>query len=565
MGLAEHNATETMQANRSELEMTGISSACDVLVVGGGMAGLTAAAYVARAGLKVRVCEKQKKTGGLVNSFEHNEFTFDGGIRAMENSGIVMPMLRQLGLEVEFIPGAVSIGIGRDVARISTRDDLGAYRQLLEKHFPANKPDIARIMKEVEKVMGYMAVLYGIDNPLFLDLKNNPGYVFRTILPWLLRYTLTMPKVTKLNGPVYEHLSRLTANRALADIIAQHFFRDTPAFFALSYFSLYLDYRYPKGGTGTLARAVEGYVLANGGAIDTETAIAKVEPDRKLAVDANGRTYRYRKLVWAADQKALYRSTEVASITDSRTAAHVRAKQEELKDKVGGDSVFTVYVTANLDKSYFAKIASAHFFYTPSAAGQSGADLSQLLEVAGSGPSKFTDDKPRLISWLKKLLTLTTYEISIPVLRDSALAPPGQTGLIISLLFDYSLVRHVQAMGWYDEFRDMMSDGIVEVLDAGIYPGLKVAVMDRFTSTPLTLERIAGNSDGAITGWAFTNRPIPAVSRLPQIAKSVLTPVPDVYQAGQWTFSPSGLPVSILTGKLAADRVVRALAKGTRD
>ena len=540
--------------------MTSVSADCDGLVVGGGMAGLTAAAYLTRAGLKVRLCEKEKKTGGLVNSFEHKGFIFDGGIRAIESSGIVLPMLKHLGLEVDFIPSAVSIGIGRDVARISSRADLGAYQELLEKHFPASKEDIARIMSEVEKVMGYMAVLYAIDNPLFLDLKDNPGYVFRTILPWLLRYTLTMPKVAKLNRPVYEHLSRFTRDRALADIIAQHFFRETPAFFALSYFSLYLDYRYPRGGTGALVRAVEGFTLTNGGVVDTDTAIVKVEPGRNQAVDSKGRTCQYRRLVWAADQKALYRAVDPASLSDSRAAAGIRQKQQELDGKFGGDSVFTVYVTSNMDKSCFAGIASAHFFYTPSAAGQSGADLSQLQEVAGGGASAFTNDRARVTAWLEKLLALTTYEISIPVLRDNSLAPPGKTGLIISLLFDHALVRHIQAMGWYDEFRNLMSDGIIEVLDSNIYPGLKASVLDRFTSTPLSLERITGNSDGAITGWAFTNNPIPAVSRLPQIARSILTPVPDTYQAGQWTFSPSGLPIAILTGKLAADRVLKDLA-----
>jgi len=537
--------------------MSGTPTSVDVLVVGGGMAGLTAAAYLARAGLKVLLCEKEKRTGGLVNSFGHNGFVFDGGIRAIESSGIVLPMLRQLGLEVEFIPSAVSIGIGRDVVRISSREDLGDFGKLLQRHFPENKQDIVGIMGEIEKVMGYMAVLYGIDNPLFLDFKNNPGYVFKTILPWLLRYTLTMPKVAKLNRPVYEHLSGFTKNRALADIIAQHFFRETPAFFALSYFSLYLDYRYPRGGTGTLPRTLERFLLENGGVIGTETRIVSVSPGMNVAADSNGTEYRYRKLVWAADQKALYRSIDLASVTDGKVATSIKARQRELDGKVGGDSVFTVYITANLDKSFFAKIASAHFFYTPSAAGQSNADLAELRSDSGAG---FVRDKPRIVAWLKKLLLLTTYEISCPVLRDDSLAPQGKTGLIVSLLFDYSLVTHIQAMGWYDEFRRLMSDGIIEALDASIYTGLKAAVIDSFTSTPLTIERVAGSSEGAITGWAFTNDPIPAVTRLPRIASSVLTPVPDTYQAGQWTFSPSGLPIAILTGKLAADRVIKDLA-----
>jgi phytoene dehydrogenase-like protein len=163
------------------------------------------------------------------------------------------------------------------------------------------------------------------------------------------------------------------------------------------------------------------------------------------------------------------------------------------------------------------------------------------------------------MAWTDKHLALTTYEISIPALRDPSLAPPGKTGVIVSLLFDYALTRHMQAIGWYEEFRQHMAQRIVEVLDGSLYPGLRAAVTDRFTSTPLTLEAVAGNSEGAITGWAFTNQPFPAVNKLPRVASSVLTPIPDTYQAGMWTFSPAGLPISIMTGKLAADRVTKEL------
>ena len=40
----------------------------DVLVVGGGIAGLTSAAYLSKDGYRVLLCEREKKAGGLVNS-----------------------------------------------------------------------------------------------------------------------------------------------------------------------------------------------------------------------------------------------------------------------------------------------------------------------------------------------------------------------------------------------------------------------------------------------------------------------------------------------------------------
>lgn len=522
------------------------------------MAGLTAAAYLARAGLKVLLCEKEKHTGGLVNSFEHKGFVFDAGIRATENSGTLLPMLRQLGVKVDFLPNQVSIGIGKDVVTVSSKDSLAGYQGLLERQFPENKADIAAIIREVDKVMGYLDVLYGIDNPLFLDLKGNPGYVFRTILPWLLKYQLTMPKIAKLKQPVDEYLPRFTANQALVDIIAQHFFQKTPAFFALSYFSIYLDYRYPKGGTGTLPQAIERFVLDNGGEVLKQTEITGVDPVKKQTSDSAGNVYRYRKLVWAADMNVLYRVIDLSSLSDSAAAENIQAQQEAISGKTGGDSVFTLYLAVNQDPSHFAEISTGHFFYTPSITGLSHAGLAELV---GSGQDGFTSGKVQLVDWLKRHLELNTFEISIPALRDPSLAPARKTGLIVSLLFDYRLTRHIQAMGWYDEFRKLMSDRIVEVLNSSIYPGLKTAVFDSFTSTPLTIERIAGSFQGAITGWAYTNDFIPAESRMPKIARSVLTPIPDTFQAGQWTYSPSGLPVSILTGKLAADRVVRALGK----
>ncbi|MHB1417414.1 MAG: phytoene desaturase family protein [Chloroflexota bacterium] len=533
--------------------------ACDVLVVGGGMAGLTTAAYLAKAGLAVLLCEKEAKTGGLVNSFEFNGFVFDGGIRAIENSGIVSPMLKQLGISVDFLPSPVSIGIGEDVVWVSSRESLRAYQQLLSKNFPEQSADIDRIVQDIRRVMGYMSILYGIDNPLFLDLRHRPGYVLRTILPWLVRYALTMPRIGRLRRPVDEYLASFTTNQPLIDLIAQHFFQKTPAFFALSYFSLYLDYRYPRGGTGALSQAMERFFEQHGGQVSRKTAITRVEPGKLRAWDASGGVYQYRNLVWAADLKTLYRIIDLRSLANGKAAAAIQARQRAMAGQTGGDSVLTLYLTLNLERTYFAGKHSAHFFYTASVTGLSRCRVADLLEDGPQGGNRFVSNRPAITRWLARYLELTTYEISCPVLRDAALAPAGQTGLIVSTLFDYGLTRHIKAMGWYDEFKQLTAEHIVGLLDKSIYPGIKAAVMDAFTSTPLTIERLTGNSEGAITGWAFTNEFMPAVNQLSKVASAVRTPIPHTYQAGQWTYSPAGLPISILTGKLAADSVLKDL------
>ncbi|MCE1195753.1 NAD(P)/FAD-dependent oxidoreductase [bacterium] len=548
-----------------------------IIVAGGGMAGLTAAAYLCRAGANVTLFEKEAKVGGLVNSFERGGYVWDGGIRAIENSGIVAPMLKQLGIEVEFLPSQVSVGFGSELTRLGSRQSLADYRELLCRIFPANRADIEAIVAEIAKVMDYLDVLYGIDNPLFLDTMTDPGYVFRTLLPWLFKYIRTMPKVAKLHGPVDEYLERFTSNRALVDLLAQHFFRKTPTYFALSYFTLYLDYRYPKGGTGSLSAALERYILEKGGTIRTGLSIAKIIPRDRIAgahgkggaggdsggrvVDSSGAGHSYDGLVWAADQKALYRSLDLSALGDDDATARVRAKAADIAGKRGGDSIFTLCLAVGLEPSWFAERASPHLFYTPSLEGLHAMDIAGL-EAWGRQTGLEGAGKEEIFALAMRYLDLTTFEISFPVLRDPSMAPAGKTGAIVSSLMDYDVVRRIADEGWYEEFKEAASRQIIGILNGSVFPGLAAAVEDRFVSTPLSIERYTGNADGAITGWAFTNDGMPAVHDLPKVARSVQTPIPGVWQAGQWTFSPSGLPISSLTGKLAADAILAAAKKG---
>lgn len=70
----------------------------DVIVVGGGIAGLTAAIMMARAGLRVRVDERTSAAGGRARSIDRNGFQFEFGAHALYRGGSAMATLRELGI-----------------------------------------------------------------------------------------------------------------------------------------------------------------------------------------------------------------------------------------------------------------------------------------------------------------------------------------------------------------------------------------------------------------------------------------------------------------------------------
>jgi len=521
------------------------------IVIGGGMAGLTCAAYLAKEDRSVLLIEKNRECGGLVNSFSRDGFQFEAGIRALENAGIIFPMLKELGIELDVVKSNVSVGVENEILHIEGISDLTEYRNLLKKIYPESEAEIDHVIKIIRKVMKYMDVLYGIENPNFKDLRGDRTYLFKELLPWLPKFLLTIGKINRMNMPVEPYLQKIIKNPSLRDIISQHFFKNTPVFFALSYFSLYLDYFYPRGGVGKLAAAVEKRFLEWGGEIKRETIIEKVLAREHKVTDQNNNSYTYENLVWAADLKTFYRITDTEGYS-----AKVRSEFEKVKsrlmEKRGGDSVFTLFVEVDESMDSFKKIANGHFFYSPSKQGLGEthwSELNRILEAPGGL------DKPRILSWLDKFLALNTYEISIPALKDPDLTPEGKTGLIISILAEYDLFKMIADAGWYKEFITEMEDRIIKVLADSVYPMLKDKVMARFSFSPLSYENRVGSSEGAITGWSF-REPVPVIHKIQAANRAVLTPLSSIYQAGQWTYSPAGVPMSILTGKLAARRIL---------
>jgi phytoene dehydrogenase-like protein len=216
-----------------------------------------------------------------------------------------------------------------------------------------------------------------------------------------------------------------------------------------------------------------------------------------------------------------------------------------------------MYLAVNRPPAYFRENGGEHVFYTPLKQGLGETNHQERLHLI----ENFNElSRNEILSWLERYIKLNTFEISVPVLRDGTMAPEGQTGLMISLLFDYDVVTKVNQAGWYDEFKKTIESLILDILSQTIYKDIKKDILFKFSSTPLTINKLSGSSEGAITGWSFETNP-PVINQLKEIPKSVMTPVHNIYQAGQWAYSPAGVPIAMLTGWYAAQDIIKTVKK----
>ena len=112
----------------------------DVVIIGGGLAGLSAGAYIARDGHSLLICEQADQTGGYFRSFNREGFVFDAGLKAVENAGMLLPMLHQLKLDKKVnLHKSTSAMVLADRLHSSIKRRLrtsASFYSLLEQHFP---------------------------------------------------------------------------------------------------------------------------------------------------------------------------------------------------------------------------------------------------------------------------------------------------------------------------------------------------------------------------------------------------------------------------------------------
>ncbi|MBN8596880.1 MAG: phytoene desaturase [Planctomycetes bacterium] len=117
----------------------------NVVVIGGGLAGLAAAAELSTAGVKVTLVESNKHLGGKMNLLEEQGFKFDMGPTILTMPQVLKGIIRRSGRRVEDLIDFVDLDPQwrchfEDGTVIDLRKDVNTFAQQLDQQFPNTKP-----------------------------------------------------------------------------------------------------------------------------------------------------------------------------------------------------------------------------------------------------------------------------------------------------------------------------------------------------------------------------------------------------------------------------------------
>ena len=476
----------------------------DVIIVGGGIAGLSAGCYLQMNGYNTAIFEMHDKPGGLCTAWERKGYTIDGCLHWLVGSAPGNGFHR-FWLELGMLQGGTIIDLdefyryeapdGRQVIMYCNADQL---EQHLKEVSPEDGEYITRMANGIRR-------LATIDMPIE---KAPELQTFWNKAGTGLRLAPHLNALRTWTGLTVAQLAAGFKNQHIRDAL-----KFMPGEFSAMGFMMTMAWLhkkvagYPIGGSMPLIRAVEKRYQSLGGEIFYQAKVTSVAVD---ADHANG--------VTLADG-TVHQGTTVVWAADGHTAAFDLFKGNYLDDTIRG---------------YYREMP----IFTP-------------LIFAAFGARRTFNDVPKMVSGLiiglEKPVSIggrTQRNLHVRFSNfDSTMAPEGKTVLSVMMDSDYQYWKELRKRPEdYKKAKEDVAEAIIRILDRR-FRGLKELIEMTDIATPVTFERYTGNWRGCYEGFM----PTPKSQLLTM--KKTLPGLSNFYMIGQWVSPGGGLPSGVMTGR----------------
>lgn len=477
----------------------------NIVIIGAGMAGLTAAAYLARAGLKVQVFEQHTLPGGYISSFVREGFTFPAGPTSFSSNGIIFPILQELGLagKQHFVRAAHQISWSEH--DIPLRDPQQVQHDLA-KCFPAEQRGLEHYFRWVK-----------IGGDAFRDLLESGLMfgrdVFKTTLRLFLRHPL-YPWVTwvargQTNRSLHRHYFKDASLRQLLDQLGY------PVMSAQNTLGMWISYFrdtwVPQGGMQAFANTFVHYIREHGGEAHLGKKVKRiwVKEGQALGVELEDRTQiPARWVISAAD----LRHTCFELIGREHLPSAMVAKLERARPS---EPVFTVYLGL-----------------------RDSPELANALERFRESHVCFTCADGEYI------------QLALLSKDDPSLAPTGKHALFIGVFTSYEDWAPLKGdKSAYRSRKAAVADELIARAEEFL-PGLRAHIEVQEAASPLTFERYTSNWRGSTAGWSWD----PAYTFHFNIKD---LPLKNFYAIGHYIFNPGGVPSAMITAWYIAREILK--------
>ena len=525
----------------------------DAVIVGGGHNGLTAAAYLARAGRSVLVLEKRHVLGGaavteeIFPGFRFSEFSY---VVSLLRPEIIRELeLPKHGLEILPLDGTITPLDDDYVWRVNdhgktirelrrwSKSDAEAYEeygQLMADMARFIKPILSVVPPDAGKINPFdWMPLLGLAKT-FRDLPERLQATFIQLMTmsateFLQQWFETDPLIATMSASGIIGTFQGVRSPGTAYVLLHHYMGEIDGAFRA--------WGIPRGGTGAISEAIGSAARAAGVEIRLESPVERIDV-------RNGRA---RGVVLASGEEI--GAATVLSSVDS----HV--------------TFLKLVEESQLDADFLDEVK--RYKYRGSS-GKVNLALSSLPELAC---------KPGVGEWLRGAISFSPgvdymerayddakygrfsehpyIDCIIPTLVDPSMAPPGKH--VMSCFVQYAPYHLSDGRTWTDAERDAFGETVISTLE-GRFPNIRSKILHQQVLTPLDIEQITGLTEGNIfqgelsLEQLFFNRPVPGWARY-------RTPIKDLWMGGSATHPGGGIMGA--PGRIAALELMKSQRVGT--